>query len=105
MIGVTIHWKFRVISDVDLFEHADRVAEALLELERSTPALVDSAVSADRRMGIVEIEVSASGQSEDEAVTTGQDAVTAALRATGAALVTMVPTSLETKRLEPALKA
>jgi len=105
MIGVSIHWTFRVISDVDLFAHADRVTEALLELEQSTPALLDSAVSADRRRGVVEIEVSASGQSEDEAVAAGQDAVTAAIRAAGAELVSMVPTGLETTRLEPALKA
>ncbi|MGH3928664.1 MAG: hypothetical protein ACRDTF_01640 [Pseudonocardiaceae bacterium] len=102
MIGVSIHWKFRVISDVDLFVHADRVTEALLELERSIPALRDSAVSADRGQGTLEIDVSASAESEDEAMVAGQAAVTAAIRAAEGEPEWLLPTGLETKRMAPA---
>lgn len=101
-IGVAIHWKFRAAGTVDIFEFADRVTEALLELERSTPAVLDSAVSVDRGQRVVEIEVSSSGQSEDEAVEAGQSAVTAAIRAAGAELVSLLPTDLRTTRLAPA---
>ncbi|MFN2495633.1 MAG: hypothetical protein ABR608_06975 [Pseudonocardiaceae bacterium] len=59
-VGVAIHWTFRVVvSDIDLFKVADLLTEALLELERSTPGVLASAVSADRGRGIVEIEVTA----------------------------------------------
>ena len=75
-VGVAIHWTFRVVvSDIDLFEVANLLTETLLELERSTPGVLDSAVSADRDRGIVEIEVTTSGRSEDDAVATGQSAV------------------------------
>jgi len=64
--------------------------------------VLDSAVSVDRGLRVVEIEVSASGQSEDEAVEAGQSAVTAAIRAAGAELVWLLPTDLRTTRLAPA---
>lgn len=92
-VGVGIHWTFRVIGDVDLFEHADAVTEALLEQEKHSPGVLDSAVSADRERRVVEIEVTAEGA---EAVATGQAAVTAAVRAAGAEVVSLVPTDLST---------
>lgn len=101
-IGVAIHWKFRAVGTVDLFEFADRVTEALLELELSTPTVLDSAVSADRGQRVVEIEVSASGQSEDEAVATGQVAVQSAITAAGGEFASLLPTDLHTTRLAPA---
>lgn len=97
-IGVGIHWKYRVVSDVDLFACADRLTEALLELDTSTPGLQDSAVSVDRGQGIIEVEVSAAGQSEDDAIAIGQAAVEAAIRTVGGELATLLPTSLETSR-------
>lgn len=33
-ISITLHWTFHVTDTEDLFGHADRVTEALLELER-----------------------------------------------------------------------
>ncbi|MGH3902741.1 MAG: hypothetical protein ACRDTE_00840 [Pseudonocardiaceae bacterium] len=98
-IGVGIHWKYRVVSDVDLFAHAERLTEALLELETATPGLQDSAVSADRGQGVIEVEVSAVGQSEDEAIVIGQAAVDAAISAAGGELRSLLPTSLETSRM------
>lgn len=97
-IGVGIHWKYRVITDGDLFDHADRLMQTLLALEDSTPGLQDSAVSADRGEGVVEIEVSAVADTEDEAIKIGQDAVAAAIRNVGGSVVSL-PTSLETSPL------
>ena len=94
-IGVGIHWKYRVITDMDLFDHADRLMQALLALEKSTPGLQDSAVSADRGEGVVEIEVSAVADTEDEAIKIGQDAVATAISNVGGAVASL-PTSLET---------
>ncbi|MGH4013160.1 MAG: hypothetical protein ACRDSL_04360 [Pseudonocardiaceae bacterium] len=96
-VGVNIHWTFRVIaSDTDLFEVGDQLTEALLEQER-VPGVLDSTVSVDRGKGTVEIEVTASGQSRDEAVTVGQAAITAAIEAAGGRPASMLPTGLETQ--------
>ncbi|MGH3771407.1 MAG: hypothetical protein ACRDRW_08445 [Pseudonocardiaceae bacterium] len=97
-VGVGIHWTFLVIGDVDLFEHADAVTEALLEQEKHAPGVLDSAVSADRERRVVEIEVTAQGADDAEAVATGQAAVMAA----GAEVVSRVPTDLRTTALAPA---
>lgn len=98
-IGVGIHWKYRVVGDMDLFAYADRLTEALLALETSTPGLQDSAVSVDRGKGVIEIEVSAVGSSEDEAIVLGQAAVEDAISAAGGELRSLLPTSLETSRM------
>ncbi|MGH3823102.1 MAG: hypothetical protein ACRDRA_09765 [Pseudonocardiaceae bacterium] len=101
-VGVGIHWTFRVIGDVDLFEYADAVTEALLEQEKRSPGVLDSAVSVDRERKVVEIEVTAEGADDAEAVATGQAAVTAAVQAAGAEVVSLVPTDLSTTVLAPA---
>ena len=56
-------------------------------------------MSVDRGQGIIEVEVSATGQSEDEAIEVGQAAVEAAIRVVGGELATLLPTSLETSRM------
>lgn len=98
-VGVAIHWTFQVVGGTDLFAHADAVTEALLEQEKLPPGVLDSAVSADRGRGVMEIEVTASGHSESAAVTAGQAAVTAAIQAAGGELV---PTDLRTTLLASA---
>jgi hypothetical protein len=52
---VAIHWSFIVGEPVDLFDHADRVTEALVDQERCTPEVVHSVVSADRGERVLEI--------------------------------------------------
>lgn len=98
-VGVGIHWKYRVVSDIDLFTYADRLTEALLALEASNPGLQDSAVSADCGNGIIEIEVSAVGSSEDEAIVLGQAAVENAINTASGKMRSLLPTSLETSRM------
>jgi hypothetical protein len=95
-VDVSIHWTFLVIGDVDLFEHADAVTEALLEQEKHTLGVLDSAVAAGRRRRVVEIEVTARGSNDAEAIATGQAAVTAAVRSAGAEVVSLMPTDLST---------
>lgn len=95
-VGVGIHWKYRVLSDVDLFAYADRLAEALLDLEATIPGLKDSAVSVDRAGRLLEIEVSAEGAQRDDAIKAGQAAVQAAIKASG---TEVVPTDLATTAL------
>lgn len=97
-VGVGIHWKFQVLGDVDLFAHADAITESLLAQE-SKAGVVDSAVSVDRRQGIIEIEVSAVGDTENEAIAAGQAAVMAAIRSVGGDVVSLVPTDLSTTPL------
>jgi len=97
-----MHWTFLVIGEVDLFGHADAVTEALLEQEKHTPGVLDSAVAVDRRRRVVEIEVTARGADDAEAIATGQAAVTAAVRAAGAEVVSLVPTDLSTTVLASA---
>lgn len=36
-ISVGIHWNYCVITETDLFEHAERLIQALLTLENTTP--------------------------------------------------------------------
>lgn len=52
---MAIHWSFIVGEPVDLFDHADRVTEALVDQERCTPEVVHSVVSADRGERVLEI--------------------------------------------------
>jgi len=66
-VGISIHWTFTFGGHADLFEHADVVTAALLEQERCTPEVVDSAVSADRSARVMEIEVTVQASSEDAA--------------------------------------
>ena len=110
-VGIFIHWKFKVVSDDELFKHADLLTEALLEQERCTPEVKDSAVSADRGGAVVEIELSVVAASEDEALAVGQSAVRAALHASGWStpqwpthneMRSLLLTNLETTPLSPA---
>ncbi|MEU6131047.1 hypothetical protein ABZ805_17905 [Saccharopolyspora sp. NPDC047091] len=106
-VGVLIHWQFSVQSStVDLFDHGDRLTEALLEQEVCTPELADSAVSVDRGRGLVEVEASAKADSVDEAIAVGQSAIRAALHACGVStpfwpshddLLTLIPRKLATE--------
>ncbi|MEY8040960.1 hypothetical protein [Saccharopolyspora cebuensis] len=102
-----IHWKFSVPSaSVDLFEHADRLTEALLDQEECTPQFTDSAVSVDRGEGIVEVEASVKAATSDEGIAVGQAAIRTALHACGVStpfwpshdeLLTLLPRNLETE--------
>lgn len=110
-VGVFIHWTFKVVGGGDLFKQADALTEALLEQERCTPEVKDSAVSADRAGAVVEIELTVMAASEDDALAKGQAAIRAALHATGWGtpewpthdeMMSLLPTNLETTPLAPA---
>jgi hypothetical protein len=107
-VGISIHWTFTFGGHADLFEHADAVTAALLEQERCTPEVVDSAVSADRGARVMEIEVTVQASSEDEAIAVGQAAIRSAIHAAGGGtanwpshddLVSLLPTDLRTTRV------
>lgn len=110
-VTMFIQWGFTVGGQADLFEQADAVTEALLDQERCTPEVLDSAVSADRGKRAIEIEVTVQASSEHEAIAIGQAAIRSAIHAAGGDtpqwpthddVVSMLPTSLETTRVTAA---
>lgn len=110
-VAIFIHWRFTVQGHVDLFAHADAVTKALLEQERCTPEVMDSAVSADRSGRIMEIEVTVQAASEHEAIAIGQAAIRSAIHTAGGStaqwpshdeVVSLLPTDLQTTRLTSA---
>lgn len=110
-VAMLIHWRFAVEGGGDLFEHANAVTEALLDQERCTPEVADSAVSADRSGRVIEIEVTVRASSEHEAIAVGQAAIRSAVHGAGLStpwwpshedLVSLLPTALQTTRLSPA---
>lgn len=110
-VAMSIHWRFTVEGDVDLFEQADAVTEALLDQERCTPEVRDSAVSADRSERAMEIEVTVHAASEQEAIAIGHAAIRSAIHAVGGAtaqwpshdeVTSMLPTDLRTTRVTAA---
>lgn len=107
-VAMSIYWRFTVEGGEDLFEQADAVTEALLDQERCTPQVVDSAVSADRSERAMEIEVTVHAASEQEALGVGHAAIRSAIHAIGGAtaqwpshdkVVSMLPTDLRTTRV------
>lgn len=109
-VSIFIHWTFTVTGTIDVFEHADAITEALLEQERCTPEIADSAVSADRSKRVVEIEVTVQASSEHEAIAVGQAAIRSAIHVAGLGtpwwpshedLVSLLPRALQTTVLVP----
>jgi hypothetical protein len=107
-VSMFIHWTFAVAGSGDVFGHADAVTEGLLEQERCTPEITDSAVSADRSKRVMEIEVTVQASSEHEAIAVGQAAIRSAIHAAGLGtpwwpshedLVSLLPRDLQTTRL------
>lgn len=107
-VDMFIHWTFVVEGRNDLFGFADAVTAALLDQERCTPEVLDSAVSADRETRAVEIEVTVRAGSENEALAVGHAAVRSAIHAVGGAtpdwpshaeVMSLLPTGLQTTRV------
>jgi hypothetical protein len=107
-VDMFIHWTFVVEGERDLFVGADAVTDALVDQEKCTLELLDSAVSADRGARTVEIEVTVRAASENEAIAVGHAAVRAAIHAAGgstpdwpshAEAMSLLPTGLETTRV------
>ncbi|MGH3869320.1 MAG: hypothetical protein ACRDQ4_25080 [Pseudonocardiaceae bacterium] len=107
-VAMFICWRFTVEGNEDLFEQADAVTEALLDQERCTPEVRDSAVSADRSGRVMEIEVTVHAASEHEAIAIGHAAIRSAIHAVGGTtaqwphhdeMVSLLPTGLRTERV------
>jgi hypothetical protein len=85
VVAVTIstHGEFVVSADAgeDVDAHTDRVMEALLALEDDN--LTDSAVGVDLGTGLVEVEVTARGETFEDAVATADAAIRTAIHAAG----------------------
>jgi hypothetical protein len=108
-VDMFIQWTFAVEDEGDLFTCADAVTEALVDQEKCAPALLDSAVSADRGAQTIEIEVTVRAASENGAIAVGHAAVRAAIHAAGgstpdwpshAEVMSLLPTGLQTTRVE-----
>lgn len=100
MTTVAIHWTFCVSGDGDLSELGDAITDALIAQETPGSGLLDNAVSVDRGRGVLEVEVTAEGAAQHEAIEAGQRAVETALRVAGGRLV---PTTLSTTPLARAV--
>ena len=83
MILVVISTDLRVEGPGDLFEAADNVAEALIDLEESHPALKDSTVSVDGNLNQVTIELSVRAETLEEAAEIGDGCLRAAIHTSG----------------------
>ena len=67
----------------DLFDAADNVTEALVELEESHPALKDSTVSVDKSIMEVTIQVSVAAETLEEAQAIGDSCIRSAIHTSG----------------------
>lgn len=83
MILAVMSTDLRVRGSGDLFEAADNVAEALIDLEESHPALEDSTVSVDGNLNQVTIDLSVRAETLEEAAKIGDACLRAAIHTTG----------------------
>lgn len=83
MVTISAHREFVVSGDPgdDIDEHTDRFMEELLALEDDK--LTDSAVGVNLATGLVEIEVTASGETFEEALSRADAAIRTAIHAAG----------------------
>ena len=76
----TVHLtQFFTTDSPRMFDECDSLMAELLRREEGDPTVRDAAVSADSAIGVVEVEVSADGESEQDAVQAGLARILAAV--------------------------